>query len=503
MNIANNHDILNDIAKAAVKHASRPAMVIEDVIYTYNHLFDQVESISRMLRNRKENVIGITAENRMETYASILAVLLAGKTYVILHPEYPTERNRRIAHQAEIGLLLHSNESKDVLPPDVAVIRICTTSYEPDGNQGYEVYHKAKSDTPAYIIFTSGSTGEPKGVPISRLNLNSFYSAYQRLGWKLDENDRMLQMFELTFDVSVVSFLYPLTLGACIYTVPQGGMKYLNVLDIMERYRLTFATIAPSVLRLAQSYFKELRLDDLRYMVVTAEATDVSLLAEFRPCIPNATVVNLYGPTEATIYCTSYVIPPDRSKQHNGMAAIGKPFTGMEAIIVDEANNRLPNNQTGELCISGMQVMQGYWNAPDKSAKCFIRHKNGKLYYRTGDLCYLDAEGDIIYCGRKDTQVKIQGFRIELSEIEYCAKTFYNHNTHSVALPVYSTDGYCELHLAIEQEENDLHGLEQYLQQHLPLYMIPKQIHFLPYFPLNGSNKTDNKQLLEIIQKQR
>lgn len=103
------------------------------------------------------------------------------------------------------------------------------------------VTYDVNPDVPAYIIFTSGSTGEPKGVPISRRNLNAFYKAYRALGWELDENDRMLQMFELTFDVSVVSFLYPLTLGACVYAVPQKGMKYLNVLDIMERHRLTFA----------------------------------------------------------------------------------------------------------------------------------------------------------------------------------------------------------------------------------------------------------------------
>lgn len=517
MNKTDHLDMLADIMKAALKYADRPALVIEDETYTYSRLMGQAVDISHTLRNLKENVIGIAAENRIETYASILAVLLTGKTYVILHPGYPAERNRQIARQAGIGLLLYGPEGDALLSPDIAVKRIYTSFYPSD-----YIYYKrylfshtcahpsfhlhdylpdgVAAELPAYIIFTSGSTGEPKGVPISRTNLNAFYAAYKKLGWKLDEKDRMLQMFELTFDVSVVSLLYPLTLGACVYTVPRGGMKYLNVLDIMERHRLTFAAVAPSVLRLSRPYFSEVTFLHLRYLVVTAEATDVDLLTEFRPCIPNATVVNLYGPTEATIYCTSYIIPDKECKHHNGMAAIGKPFDGMEAVIADEDGNPLPANEKGELWIRGPQLMRGYWNAPEKSAQCFVRNKEGKLYYRTGDLCLKDADGDIIYCGRKDTQVKIQGFRIELGEIEYRVKQFYANTVNVVVLPVYNADGTTELHLVIEQEKiENIHELEADLRRHLPSYMLPKRIHLLNSFPLNASNKTDRKKIIEII----
>ena len=241
--------MLAAIVRASNRYAMRPALVIDDRTYTYQELFGLAGSICETLRNLKEDIIGITAENRMETYASILAVLLSGKTYVMLHPDYPAERNCRIARQSGIGLLLYSGENGDILPPDISAGRVCVSSHRQTSHSGVVTYD-VNPDVPAYIIFTSGSTGEPKGVPISRRNLNAFYKAYRALGWELDENDRMLQMFELTFDVSVVSFLYPLTFGACVYAVPQKGMKYLNVLDIMERHRLTFAAVAPSVLRL-------------------------------------------------------------------------------------------------------------------------------------------------------------------------------------------------------------------------------------------------------------
>ena len=225
----------------------------------------------------------------------------------------------------------------------------------------------------------------------------------------------------------------------------------------------------------------------------------MNLLDEFRPCIPNATVINLYGPTEATIYCTSYVIPAKGAKHHNGMAAIGKPFPGMDYMIASPSGKQLPAGETGELWIAGPQLMRGYWRAPEKTAGCFVTTPFGKLYYRTGDLCQADADGDIIYCGRKDTQVKIQGFRIELGEIEYHVKAFYKHGCNAVVLPVYATDGSCELHLAVEKEAEDTESLERYMQSHLPPYMLPRRIHFIPCFPQNNSNKIDRNQLLKYI----
>lgn len=492
-------DMLAAIVRASNRYAMRPALVVDDRTYTYQELFGLAGSICETLRNFKEDIIGITAENRMETYASILAVLLSGKTYVILHPDYPAERNCRIARQSGIGLLLYSGENGDILPADIRAIRVSFPSHQPVWLSGIVPPYEVDSDMPAYIIFTSGSTGEPKGVPISRNNLNAFYQAYCALGWELDEHDRMLQMFELTFDVSVVSFLYPLTLGACVYTVPQKGMKYLNVLDIMERYRLTFAAVAPSVLRLSRPYFGEISFPDLRYLIVTAEATDVNLLEEFRPCIPNATVVNLYGPTEATIYCTSYVVAAGDAKHHNGMAAIGRPFRGMDYMIASPSGKRLPTGEIGELWIAGPQLMSGYWCAPEKTAECFVTDSSGKLYYRTGDLCLVDADGDIVYCGRKDTQVKIQGFRIELGEIEYHVKAFYKHACNALVLPVYAPDGNCDLHLVIEKDTEDTENLERYMLSNLPPYMLPRHIHFVPCFPQNNNNKIDRNQLLKYI----
>ena len=295
-------NMLNDIARSMHEWRDRTAMVIEGEHYRYSQLSALTARLMAIIGRNSCTTIGIVAENNLQTYAAILATLFLGKTYVVLHPDFPDERNASIIADAGIEVVVYC---RNIIGCASGLKQICSAdvSMEPDCDMPISV---TPSDNPAYIIFTSGSTGRPKGVPISRDNLNAFYTAYRQLGFHLDHNDRMLQMFELTFDVSVVSFLYPLSLGASVYTVPSEGMKYLNVLDVIESGQLTFAAIAPSVLRLARSYFGEISLPKLRYLIVTAEATDVKLMASFRPCIPNAEVFNLYGPTEATIYCTAY-----------------------------------------------------------------------------------------------------------------------------------------------------------------------------------------------------
>ena len=179
----NDADMLAAMVQAANRYAMRPALVLDDQTYTYQELFGLAGSICETLRNLDGDTVGIAAENRMETYASILGVLLSGKTYVMLHPDYPAERNARIARQSGIGLMLYSGENGPMLPADIKAIRVSLPSHRLALPSGIE---EVDSDVPAYIIFTSGSTGEPKGVPISRKNLNAFYRAYRAFGWKLD-----------------------------------------------------------------------------------------------------------------------------------------------------------------------------------------------------------------------------------------------------------------------------------------------------------------------------
>lgn len=498
MEITNNSDLLADILATIRQVPQNNAFVIEDKAYTYKELGSYIAAVYQCISKLEDETIGIVAGNNIETYASILAVLFSGKTYVILHPSYPESRNLKIAGLAGLHTVICSDRDgyEYLSQHDIRLI-------SPDRKTAHSIEaitYTASGDKNAYIIFTSGSTGEPKGVPISRNNLNAFYKAYHNIGWKLDASDRMLQMFELTFDVSVVSTLYPLAIGACIYTVGYKDVKYLKVFELLEQYELTFAAVAPSVLQLISPYFDEIDLPSLKYLVVTAEASQTELLERFRKSIPNAEIYNLYGPTEATIYCTYYHVPRrEACKQHNGMVAIGKPFEGIYVIITDEDGNKMPHGTLGEMWVSGPQVMNGYFNDPQKSAQALVKTADGTRYYKTGDLCIMDDDEDIIYCGRKDYQVKIQGFRIELSEIEYTAKQYFEQTPNVVVIPVLSAGICSELHMAVETPSCDKEALYNYLGQKLPHYMLPKHIHCIEQFPTTASNKIDRKQISQLI----
>ena len=354
----------------------------------------------------------------------------------------------------------------------------------------------------AYILFTSGSTGKPKGVPIMRSNIGAFMKSFLEVGFVIDDSDRCLQCFDLTFDVSVQSYLMPLTKGACTYTIPQDQIKYSYVYGLFEDHQLTFSIMAPSMVRYLRPYFDEINIPNMRYSILTAEASPVDLIMEWSKCIPNATIYDFYGPTEATIYCTYNIFNREGINKHvNGMMSIGKAMNGLTAIILNEAGEILAPDKKGELCISGAQLTPGYWKNNKKNKESFFEmdfENKKQRFYRTGDLCYKDKEGDIMYAGRMDYQVKIQGYRIELGEIEFHARKFLQ-GQNAIALAFENKTGNTEIALFIEGTFDDEGGILKYLKSKMPYYMIPTKTIVEDIFPLNTNGKIDKNKLKKLL----
>ncbi len=483
-------EVLKPLLESIANYGTHNAFYISERFYTYHELADTISKVRNALKEKTVTGknIGLIANDDLETYASIFAIWLEGAAYVPLNPQQPVARSLEIIYQAEISSLLDS--SKKFKFESVETILIKDSILEPVNI----LPPKVSDNALAYIIFTSGSTGKPKGVQISRKNVAAFVKSFWKTGIEINEKDRCLQCFDLTFDVSVQSFLVPLLKGACTYTIPHDQIKYSYVYGLLEDHQLTFGAMVPSLIRYLRPYFNEIYSSSIRFNIMTAESSPIDLVKEWSKCIPDAKIFNFYGPTEATIYCTFHEFHREgENKQLNGMMSIGKAMPGLNAIIVSEEGEVLGPNQKGELCISGDQITPGYWKNPEKNKESFfeIEFKGKRTrFYKTGDSCYFDDDGDIMLAGRLDQQVKIQGYRIELGEIEYHAREFLQ-GQNAIACAFTNAMGNNEIALFVEGTLTDEARLLAYLGGKMPVYMLPSRIITENDFPLNKSGKVD------------
>lgn len=499
--------ILSPICDSIKKYRDRNAFFINGKYYSYNCFSERISAIRVAIKtlHSDEQVCAIAVHDDLDTYATIIALWMEGKAYVPLHPNQPLERNLNIIRQVDLHYVFDSEKNSAFgTVCGVDVVNTSSLNFETEfiGDWG-----ETSDDKLAYVLFTSGSTGVPKGVCISRSNIAAFMDSFWKTGISITVEDRCLQAFDLTFDVSVQSYLSALSRGACLYTVSYGQVKYLYVASLIQKQRITFGAMAPSMLTYLRPYFGEFDASSLRQCILTAEACPADLIEAWTDCASNVEVYDFYGPTEATVYCTCYkVVQGKQILSNNGVVSIGKPLANVQAIILDEDGKQIPQNSgdkcKGELCVAGKQVTQGYWNNPEKNSLSFFdfppqNNNDGgsgmesNRFYHTGDLCYWDESGNIMYCGRIDQQAKIQGFRVELGEIEFHAREFFKNEKRVVAIAFQNSDNLTEIALFIESEAIETKPLVEYLRGKMPSYMIPTRTLFESVFPLNKSEKID------------
>ena len=492
-------DILSKIQDSTEKYSENNAFFINNVFYTYFDLAIEISKIRKSIQlsiDDTEQIIGLICNDDLETYSSIIALWLEGKAYVPISHNSPIDRNENIILQSNIKTILDS--SQEFISSKLQVINTKNLS-ETTVDLAPKKISKSKL---AYLLFTSGTTGTPKGVPISRINLSGIINALDSLNLNINEQDRCLQMSELTFDVSITSFLYPLIKGACVYTVPRGVVKFTYVYELLENQKLTIAQLVPSLLNYLQKYFDEIYLPYVKYTFLTAEALPVKLAEDWSKCVPNSKIFNFYGPTENTVWSSYYEFKPNSfNHSYNGLLSIGKALNETEIIIIDKNYQILSHGNKGELCLSGTQLTSNYWKNDKKNSEAFfyLDYKNKKRrFYRTGDLCSFDVSGNIIYLGRIDFQAKINGYRVELHEVEHHAKS-YLEKINVIAIEFTGKTKNSEIGIAIESAKFEYGGLLEYLKIKMPNYMIPSKLIFLEKFPLNSNQKIDRKEIKSLF----
>ena len=473
------------------KNASANAFYINGRSYSYNEFSEYIAGSQQLLLKNIGQAtgipVGVICNDSIETFAAIFAIWFSGGCFVPLHPLHPAAANNEKIRQSGLKFIFDSEKDQSV-----GLLAEC-------------IYNKdVKSDIPltisqspniAYVLFTSGSTGEPKGVPINVKNLSAFVDGFLEIYPDLTSKDRFLQTYDLTSDAAFTGYLIPLLLGATVFTLPAGGFKYLSIVKILQEQQITWIQFTPSVLNYLSPYFKSIRVESLKHSHFGGEALPFDLVSEWAECVPNAEISNIYGPTETTITCTIHRTNCDQLKQkvHNGIVSIGKPLKKVKTLIVGENDQIVADGEKGELCIGGEQVMEGYLT--DKRP-FFVQEGSDDRYYRSGDLVVCDQEGFLMYCGRKDDQLKISGYRVEPAEIEFAVGQAAN-GLKSKAFGFKNKSGTESIVVFIEKYENEPEKLKEALRNLLPSALIPEKIIPIGQFPLNSNGKVDKSVLFE------
>ena len=486
--------------KTAKENKDKVCLTASGKTMTFDELMGVSEALDLKLRQITDNqksVIAVIAERSAEMYSAIYGIIRGGNAYVPIDPDYPQDR---------IDFILRNSQAKAIvtqgkfthLAGDVPCIDM-TTFLENTHNITSLPCLAEENDT-AYVIYTSGSTGTPKGAKISHK------SAVNRILWMHDKyplikDDVILQKTPYTFDVSVWElFWWGMVGGKLAASKPAEHFLPARILDEVENNKVTHLHFVPSVFELFLNYLEAhedevSKFDSVRYVFVSGEALMASLVQRFYALFDyeKVSLHNLYGPTECAVDVTYYDCTPDDIDP----VPIGRPIYNTQMYIVDKYLTLSPIGVVGELCIAGINVGQGYLGNEKLTAEKFIDNPfgEGKLY-KTGDLAYRREDGNIIFCGRNDFQVKINGLRIELSEIEAVICSI--NNVDSAAIIVKNINNKNTLVAFYTGEKDCEEQIKDTCFNKLPKYMVPGKIVHLDSLPLNSNGKLDKSKLADI-----
>lgn len=486
----------------SLEYPENTALWINGKSYSYRELRVRVLSIYDALSrsDNSEYRIAILCLPDVNTYASILAVSLYGAAYVPLNPEFPVERNLKMLELSGAKLVLNPGDLKGEFISNGFGVMNCQDLKPAKMNSSISDHFEIVQQDLAYILFTSGTTGTPKGVGIKKSNAAAFFKHFlNKSNYKFSPHDRFLQSFELTFDVSVFSFFMPLLIGASCHVVPSNGIKYLELIRLLKSNKITVAAIVPTVLQYILPFIDEINLPELKYSFFVGDKLLQSQCEAWTIAAPDSKLINLYGPTEATVGCTEYLWNKSDSEKEaqNGIIPIGKPFEDIDIVVLNENNEEAI---TGELCLAGEQVIENYLDGDQRDR--FVTHLiNGvpEQFYKTGDIVTLSSSGNLLFHGRKDTQVKLNGHRVELGEIEYYIRTIIDN---PFVLKTYLTkSGINQLVLFVETGSDNSklkEKIEAGMSKLVPSYMVPSKIFVIEKIPYNLNGKVDLTELEKI-----
>ncbi|MDQ3033997.1 MAG: amino acid adenylation domain-containing protein [Myxococcota bacterium] len=520
---------------SAERFPERPALSVEGREITYRELRERAARIAATLerevrdgRVREEHALtAVLGHRHATTFAAILGALFRGHGYVPLNPVFPSDRTRTmlersearcvVVDQAGLGTLGDVIDGVDrqlvLLLPDAGddVITALRARFPQHRVLGEGELAPASEWSPgevdpeaiAYLLFTSGSTGIPKGVMVAHRNVVAFLDAMMERYAPTPE-DRFSHTFDLTFDLSVFDLFLAWSAGACVCCPTAQQKAFPGKYATSAAITIWFSVPSTAVLMNKLRMLKEGAYPKMRYALFCGEALPVEITQQFAKAAPNAILENLYGPTELTIACTLYRWDPERSPAESelGVVPIGQPYPGMDVLVCDEQQREVAPGETGELLMSGPQLTLGYFRDEEKTKAAFVVPPGKeRIYYRTGDRVRRPTSGaPLVYLGRVDNQIKIQGYRVELGEIEAVLREVSGSDVAiAIGWPKNASGadgivGFVGLDRA-DGAEGDADAIRATASGRLPSYMQPREIRFVREWPLNSNGKVDRKVL--------
>jgi len=491
----------------AARVPDRPALIMhgpdgEATTLSYAALDARANQLARCLRRRgvvRGTLVGIGLERSFDMVATMLAVMKAGGTYVPLDPTFPRDRLAFMVDDAGLGAIVAPRDvagqlglaDARVLSPDDDAQEIASESAEPPP----PLADRPDAEDAAYVIYTSGSTGRPKGVRVPHRGVTNFLASMQtRPG--IGEDDRLLAVTTLSFDIAVLELLLPLVTGATVIVASHDdAIDGVALRSLLESSRATMMQATPATWRLLLEAGWQ-GPPGFRALIGGERLPPALAASLLERC---TSLFNMYGPTETTVWSTVWEVrEPSRG------IWIGTPIANTQVRVLDDRLAPCPIGVPGEIFIGGDGVALGYLNRPELTAERFIadpfRDAPGALLYRTGDVGRWRHDGQLEYIGRSDFQVKVRGHRIELGEIE-TVLAGHAHVAEAVVTVRPGPGGESQLvahFVARGSEPPTSSDLRKHLRGKLPDYMVPPAYIAVDRFPLTPSGKVDRKALVSI-----
>ena len=412
------HNLFSDLART---QPEAPAICAWDGEMTYGELDKQSTRLASHLVGlgvKPEDIVPLCFEKSMWTIVAMLAVLKAGGAFAPLDPEHPRSRHKEIFKQTKAEVVLTSAQHSTLWgKPDCRVVVVSKSSVSQLPRAAGDMPLHTRASHAAYVIFTSGSTGTPKGVVLEHQAVCTGCLSHGK-AFGLSPHARFLQFAAFTFDVSITEIITTLLYGGSV-CIPSEGDRRDNLAKAIYDMRVNWAYLTPTVARLLDPH----TVPTLKTLILGGEEVSTS---DCQRWAGKLEVINAYGPTECCVLCTAYFGVQDFKS-----GLIGKSIASVSWVVDPENHDKpAPLGSIGELLVEGPILARGYLDDPEKTAAAFINDpvwlvqggggypgRQGRLY-KTGDLVYYDPNGNLVYVGRKDSQVKIRGQRVELGEIE-------------------------------------------------------------------------------------